>query len=380
MASRGDIEAGRAFVRLFLKNDLTKQLNGVIGQARASLSQFSRITMTAGRALTKIGIAIGASYIAIASGNAIVAQKATLIHRTLANAIAPAVLPILERTLQIAQAFARWASHNQRILTLVLRTGLVLVTVGTGLKLAASMAKFLGAALQVVQLAVTAIGTMLATTWVGPLLLVLGTLVAIGAAAYYFSSTFRHFFQEQLASVSAWASEIRKSFASIGNALIDGRILLAWKILLAQMRMEWLRSFGGLTDTIAEFISGVVNKIAGLSGGRLISHEFADAFAETLKGRRVEAEAEMKAMLAQLNRLRGEADKREPFTPFSQAGAVKNAITAGGAAALTFGAGGQDVATKSYAELQAIKKAVWDALRLAKEHAARREKPGIFGP
>ena len=49
MAGRGDIEAGRAFVRLFLKNDLTSQLT-------RTLSNVSKQMVTAGQSMSRLGM------------------------------------------------------------------------------------------------------------------------------------------------------------------------------------------------------------------------------------------------------------------------------------------------------------------------------------
>ena len=49
MAGRGDIEAGRAFVRLFLKNDLTSQLT-------RTLSNVSKQMTTAGQSMSRLGM------------------------------------------------------------------------------------------------------------------------------------------------------------------------------------------------------------------------------------------------------------------------------------------------------------------------------------
>jgi hypothetical protein len=58
MAGKADIEAGRAFVRLFLKNDLSKQLAGVMKSAGESVKQLGAGAMRAGAGLTAGGLAI----------------------------------------------------------------------------------------------------------------------------------------------------------------------------------------------------------------------------------------------------------------------------------------------------------------------------------
>ncbi len=55
MPSRADVEAGRAFVRLFLKNDMSRQLVRVLRTAQAKLQNFSRSAIGAGRQIAMAG-------------------------------------------------------------------------------------------------------------------------------------------------------------------------------------------------------------------------------------------------------------------------------------------------------------------------------------
>jgi len=58
MASSSQIEAGRAFVRLFLKNDMASQLRRALRSAGSNLQSFGRNTMMAGAKMAGIGTAI----------------------------------------------------------------------------------------------------------------------------------------------------------------------------------------------------------------------------------------------------------------------------------------------------------------------------------
>lgn len=64
MASKSDIEAGRAFVRLFLKNDMTRQLSGALKAAGDNLKSFGKTAMLGGAGLTTAGVALAAPIIA----------------------------------------------------------------------------------------------------------------------------------------------------------------------------------------------------------------------------------------------------------------------------------------------------------------------------
>ncbi len=283
MAGRGDIEAGRAFITLYLKNNMIKPLVGAIGQARAALTQISKIAMTTGRALSKVGVTIGASYVALASGNALVVQKAGQIHKLLANAIAPAVIPILDRTLAITKVMAQWITQNQKVFTNILRIGLWMAAIGGGLKLAAQAAKGLSAALLVAQMALQAIGVMLVTTWVGPLLAGLGVLVAIGALLYRFSPTWRAFFQQNAADIQVWGKNMLATMRSIFNAASSGEFALAWRIALLGAEIEFKKFFDWITNGWLAVVTAMNKALMRMSpfGANL---GFLKELEDTLKG------------------------------------------------------------------------------------------------
>jgi len=58
MASKADVEAGRAFVRLFLKNDMSKQLAGALRAAGDQLKSFGTQVMGVGAGLAAAGASI----------------------------------------------------------------------------------------------------------------------------------------------------------------------------------------------------------------------------------------------------------------------------------------------------------------------------------
>ncbi len=62
MASRQEIESGRAFVRLFLKNDMSRQLVRALRNAQAKLRQFGQSAMMTGRRIATVGVAMAAPF------------------------------------------------------------------------------------------------------------------------------------------------------------------------------------------------------------------------------------------------------------------------------------------------------------------------------
>jgi TP901 family phage tail tape measure protein len=62
MASTADLEAGKAFVRLYLKNDMSRKLVGVLRGAQSQLKKLGQSAMTMGRQLTFAGTAMTAPF------------------------------------------------------------------------------------------------------------------------------------------------------------------------------------------------------------------------------------------------------------------------------------------------------------------------------
>ena len=62
MASKQEISAGRAFVTLFLKNDMTRQLVRALKAAQVKLRNFSRSAISAGRQIATAGLLMAAPF------------------------------------------------------------------------------------------------------------------------------------------------------------------------------------------------------------------------------------------------------------------------------------------------------------------------------
>ena len=62
MASTADVQAGRAFVRLFLKNDMSSQLVRALRKAQAKLRQFGQSAMMTGTRVAAVGLALAAPF------------------------------------------------------------------------------------------------------------------------------------------------------------------------------------------------------------------------------------------------------------------------------------------------------------------------------
>ena len=64
MAGRADVEAGGAFVKLFLKNDMTKQLATTLRAASKQLKSFGQSATALGTTFLKTGAVMSAPFIA----------------------------------------------------------------------------------------------------------------------------------------------------------------------------------------------------------------------------------------------------------------------------------------------------------------------------
>ena len=345
MANRSDIEAGRAFVTLFLKDKLLKPLSNLLSQTRAKLQDFAHLTKGVGEAAAKIGVAISAGFIAIASGNALVTQRLGEIHKLLANAIAPAVMPLLDLFKQLAVRFAQWASQNKGLLTTVLKTGIALTIAGGALKLISTLAKAISLALSVIQGTVAAIGALLTTTWIGPLAIFLAGLVAIGALVYRFSATWRTFFQQNMADAAVWAGNMIASVRSIFNAVSSGEFALAWRIAFVAVEIEFKRFFDWLTSgyaAVADKLSTIIKATMEFAGDSFLGPGTAQMLLDTLAViKDINAEnkrgEELTAMKLELENMRRKADAGGIFGAFGVPGNVRSTTSAAGAAALGFG-------------------------------------------
>ncbi|KKM98306.1 hypothetical protein LCGC14_1159200, partial [marine sediment metagenome] len=63
MASTSEILAGKAFVRLFLKNDMTRQLVRVLRNAQTKLKKFGRSAIATGRRIAVVGALMAAPFV-----------------------------------------------------------------------------------------------------------------------------------------------------------------------------------------------------------------------------------------------------------------------------------------------------------------------------
>ena len=63
MAGRADIQAGRAFIRLFMKDDLTKQMSRALSKAGTQLRSFGQSVTSLGVQVFAAGGAMSAPFI-----------------------------------------------------------------------------------------------------------------------------------------------------------------------------------------------------------------------------------------------------------------------------------------------------------------------------
>jgi hypothetical protein len=237
MAGRKDIEAGKAFITLFLKKGaLTKGLESL----RKQLNQFSQQAQKLGTVFQKIGVSLTGPMLAAAAASEDVRKKLTSIHQTIGKAIAPALMPILDAAQKIAERFAAWAENNQQLLTTMFKLGVAALALGAALKgigLVASLAAFLAT----------------------PLGVITAGLAAAAAMAFKFSST------------------VREAFGGIGDALLAGDLELAGQIAMTSLQILFQTGVVKLANILGMGLGDAVAQI----GTQVLQGDLEGAFIST---------------------------------------------------------------------------------------------------
>lgn len=242
MAGRADVQAGGAFIKLFVKNDIAKGLAQATTQLRKGLNGLKEQAERLSGAFRNVGVTLTAPLALVAAKNEDVKKSLAAIHDQLANAVAPALLPIFQAAERIATAFAEWAEKNQQVIATVAKLGIAALALGAALK---------GIAI------IATIGAFVLT----PLGAITAGMGAAAAAAYYFSST------------------VRDAIGGIAAALMDGKIELAGQIAMESLRVLFQTGVVNL----ANWIGGTFGDAFGQIGTNIIEGDFARAFTGTVE-------------------------------------------------------------------------------------------------
>jgi hypothetical protein len=437
MAGRKDIEAGKAFITLFLKKGaLTKGLESL----RKQLNQFSQQAQKLGTVFQKIGVSLTGPMLAAAAASEDVRKKLTSIHQTIGKAIAPALMPILDAAQKIAERFAAWAENNQQLLTTMFKLGVAALALGAALKgigLVASLAAFLATPLGVITAGLAAAAAMAfkfsstvreAFGGIGDALLA-GDLELAGQIAM---TSLQILFQTgvvKLANILGMG--LGDAVAQIGTQVLQGDLegafistseamgatwdtfvsgmVMAFQGAIVAIEQMWKASItgmqatiGGMQATLRKLGLGTAASALGTIAGGLavggggagnvatgVGRTLAGGFGvgnvratprgfSPLAGATGAAEAELAELRKKFEEMRARAAQGAAANPFGVGGATTAVSTFSAAGAAALGAGGGSIQAKTYSEIREHKKIAAESLRLQKEQAARRDRPGLF--
>lgn len=351
MAGRKDIEAGRASILLTLKNQLAKGLQ----VAQEQLKSFARGANQLGGAFQRVGLTLLAPFLAAFRQSEKVREKMDEIAKVIGDSLAPAIMPVLDSVLEIAKRVGAWARANPDIVRNVLKIGVGLLIAAAALKAAAAVA--------------TVLATMLGIAGAIVSSPILSVVAALGAATVAWMT----FTQRGRESARAIGSSLRESLKPLmdiaGSALgaaLAGQFAAAGKVLEAAIHLAFLGAAHKLFATIAGMWEAI-----GLPNAIVAQIKIIAQALEVALGL---AAGDLAGAMANA-RGRGGAGFDSP----SKLGPLSSG-TAGGAYALTFGGQGQNLQAKSYAELRAMKRHLYELVMAARRAAFARARPGMFGP
>lgn len=349
MAGRRDIEAGRATILLSLKNNLATGLRAV----EKSLKSFEGIANKLGESFVRLGTTMVGPLLAAGLASEKIRSKLDEARKSLTEALEPALLPVVEALTAIVKQVSAWISKNPELVRQWLKIGLAMVAIGAALKVAAASAAILA----------VAAGTLAAILSSLPAaVLALGALVAAWLA-------FTEAGRNSLQAVLGWFRDVGQTFLALVNLIAGGSMEAAWELVLSKMTVTWTKFVNAIRE-------GWLNILPeGAPGG------FIEAFRATLKGFVAEGEADVKRLEARLAELLKMAGIAVPALGGGGVGELGGGgkgfqtFSAAGASTLSYGT---DTPSQTLAEIRAIKKGIWEAVKHLAELAARRDRPGIF--
>lgn len=232
MASRKDIEAGRAHVLLYIKN----QVQAGLQVAAQNLKQFAAVTtQVAGRfnQLASIATMAGGAILGpmIAAVTQLEEAKGPLddIKKALADGIGRPLLPLLQTVRDIVVRFGEWAKQNPEIVRNVAKIGAILIGVGIAAKIAASAFMLIAGAATIASVAASAIAFFMSPTGVVVLgALALAAALTAGIAAWL---KFTESGKRASAAIASGFREITMIVKELFRLLVAGEWEVAGQIL-----------------------------------------------------------------------------------------------------------------------------------------------------
>jgi hypothetical protein len=389
----------------------------------------------------KLGMAITGPMLAAAAGSEDVRNKLTSIHQTIGKAIAPALIPILNAAQKIAEKFGEWAENNKELLTTMFKLGVAALAFGAALKAVATvatLAAFLATPLGVIAAGLAAAAVMAykfsstvreAFSGIGDALMS-GDLALAGQIAM---TSLQVLFQTGVVKLAnILGSGLGDAVAEIGTQILQGDFQGAFESWVGAMGGLWDTFVNGMTvafqgaivaieamwtksitamQTLTGGLSVALSKLPGgktaaaalgaISGGAAVGLSGAGDIATgglrtiiggagvggtrrnprgfaPFEGGTGAAEAELAELRRRFEEMRARAAQGAAANPFGMSGATTAVSTFSAAGAAALGVGGGSIQAKTYSEIREHKKIAAESLRLQKEQAARRDRPGLF--
>jgi len=284
--SKGNIEAGKAFVTLFLKNNLTGQLSKALLGVKKQLAQMaSGVRFVAGTLnqlsgiATKAGLGLTAPF-AFALARLPEAKKMFgEMGDAITEGLGKPLLPIVKLVRDVVVRFAEWAKANPQVVVTLFKIGVGLTVAGLALQALASVAIVAAAGLAAASAAAGALAGIVA--FVGSPLGVVVTLLGASAAAWLlFTENGRAAVQGVVQFMAPLAETLKTTFGGIADALMGGEFMLAAQIAMAGLQVVVAQA----VDQIADLIGGVLGQTFQTIGNQIIQGDFAGAWDTAVAG------------------------------------------------------------------------------------------------
>lgn len=324
MASRKDVEAGRAYVLVYIKDQTKKALASIA----SGLKAFSAVTtQIAGRLNQVSSIAFRAGALILGPMVAAVSQleeaKKPLedIKRALAEGLGRPLLPYLHIIRDIVVRFAEWSKANQEAIRAAARIAVALLAVGIAAKFAASMMMVMAAAATIASFGANAVALLLSPA--GLIVLGVAALVALLAVSAIAWVRFTESGQRAAKSVANAFRVIRPIIDDIFKAFDSGRWELAGGLMGAAIAK-------GFADQLVRLKSAT-----GMFGDLL--------FGASVEGAAIAANSNLASIRGAIAKLPGFDPAALPAIPgLNEVRPSQTAATTHEALGLTFGQGASE--------------------------------------
>lgn len=326
-----DIEAGRAFVRLSIKEDLKalKNISRKLKAWGASLQSFSATMFKSGALMLAPFIAaireVSKPGEALADGMTRAKESVLALMGSVGEQLVPILAPLIERFIEIVDKTAEWVKQNGHVVRTIFKVIAGVVAASAALFVVAKVLIILGTVLGALSVVLSFL--------MSPIGIVIALLAAGAAAFIKFTEAGRDL-----------AVTLRTAFGGIADALKAGNIELAAEIawvglklaffkIIETIREHWLKFNKWFIDSLLGFGEQLVGGIPGLDRWldqikeyrRAVNDQFADDVSQG-----ADRIAELERELARLRAQAAAEAHRSKYDKRGKPVAVRSDITSAG--------------------------------------------------